>query len=122
MLAVRCPSSMTTDYGNKLWWALAIALLVALAAVVLAAPRGRPRVVFQTDPQGNASILGIPLRNRYVRDGMFKTLHSLGCEIKLSTVVAITNSTQVSNLADTLTAIGRLSPPRTNSNAASPYE
>jgi hypothetical protein len=103
---------------------LAALLVIVLIAFMSRPQRGRLRVFLKTDSQGNASLVGIPLRNGQLRDGALKTLQFLGCDVKLwNGGVLITNSTQISNLVDTLTAIERYSPARTNINTApSPYE
>jgi hypothetical protein len=117
------PGSMSSKSRPTWQWVVAGVIILVLFVMTFRLQHGPVRVVLKTDPQGHAQLLGLPLRNPSVRDCVLKGMNALGFEVRLRTEVPLTTPTQISNLVNTLTAISRSSPARTNvSSAPSPYE
>ena len=103
------------------WLLIPITLvIVALSLIFFLRAKG---VKVGTDAEGNATLFGFALKSPTARARAFKALNTLGIHgtLQIGRGSAITNSTQVSNVIATLTAMELMGVTPTN-KAPNPFE
>jgi hypothetical protein len=105
-------------------WLLLPATIAILALVALFYCRARG-VTFRTNAPGNPTLFGVSFKSAESRYRMMRSLRVLGIHATLGAGMhpLLTNSTQISNLTDTLTLMSAQGVFPTNiTKAANPYE
>ena len=105
------------------WWLLGLAIaFLGFMAIFLSKPSTPTtrRITITMDSNGTPRLAGIPLLTTNLRDGTFNTMGALGVKAGLA-VTTPTNSTQESNLLETLKSMSRAGLFSTN-RPPNPYE